>query len=950
MNTSVEIRSGRFTVIDDPEESGQGGLNSPTDNQSAAKAQPLVDNVSSSSSTYSPSDRGSPSAAFDTNTPQHAYASHDPHSIGSYSSHTQGEVYTLSDVQPSALHRATSESAAKRAAQAIPESPDRSRESSVSSKSTGYDSSSESEAEEAEGASPLSGAAMRRSGRFTVIDDEDNGASGSSERVLVDNRGQALADQSMQYDRVQSTPDEQRSAAGSEEKYSGREQQSDSYAELLRRQQMHSDDPELTGGQHERPRRTSTVDVEHVYDSHHPLGQHGHGQAQHQPVYEQPSQVHEQYEQQAAYDQQQYEQQHQQQQYEQAQYEQQQQQQRYEQQQYSQQQYEQQEQQQQQQYDPQQYDPSSSPQHYEQSPQSQHVSYSDEQQLNAYSTADDPNSSAQQYANSSTLYDEQQQAGSPSPDQYGDGQGGLDLDALASECGPLNLFNMLYQQVAKVMEENEWLKAENAQLRDDNYELQARLGYTAQQQQPPHSADTPSELSNSASPDYLSPQHSPSRLMRSVTTDPHHALNATSPSHYADEALTKTAPIRSFTELTHGPSHHNHLNTQRAPSPSPSVERAEEENGGAGAESGEARRVEVQADGREAEQFAAGNGVVSPHLTSNGPSTLSRPNSVMARALSSSSNGAVRTSSANSVASSASPSSATQPSLPTSSSSSPAHAAKPAKRKPSVTLKAELSPSKGSTMSSLASTLPALPSVSFASNSAASSASSASSAPSLLSAPRKASLTSATKASPLASTAAATNGVKKSGAVTPRKKSVTGASGKPAAASKPGKGNFFTPAGGGSDPLDQFLSQTMSGLSGLCSTAAPLIGKSAPSAAAASADKSKPSASSASAANGDAAKGSRNSSASSRDAINVLAASLHLKPRLDKDKPAAEAHSPGVSGVSSARAKDDGAESKVNSKSGGGGGVGLLDESKAYAPSFGVGANKAKHDSDNLFL
>ena len=59
----------------------------------------------------------------------------------------------------------------------MPASPKGDDESSMSSQSTGYDESSPSGANEESG-SPLSGAAMRRSGRFTVIDDEDNGASG----------------------------------------------------------------------------------------------------------------------------------------------------------------------------------------------------------------------------------------------------------------------------------------------------------------------------------------------------------------------------------------------------------------------------------------------------------------------------------------------------------------------------------------------------------------------------------------------------------------------------------------------------------------------------------------------------------------------------------------------------------------------------------------------------
>ena len=973
MNTSVEIRSGRFTVIDDPEENGQSTPLNNSDNQPVPTAQPLIEVVSaaSSASSFSPSDRTSPSSAYDGSTPQHAYSTMTPtdggpHSIGPYSSQVNNELYTLSDVAPPSLYRGSSESSAT-GRQTMSTSPNGSDESSQSSQSTGYgDESSPSGANnnEAESGSPLSGAAMRRSGRFTVIDDEDNGVSGGSERVEVDSHGQRMGDSSMQYDRVQSVPDEQRSASAGNEQYMDHAQQSDSYAELLRRQQLHSDDPELIGGgQQEHARRMATGDVEQVYEPHHTHSHTQHGQehmqqqqTHHSSAYEQPPQHHEQYEQQQQSD---YDQQHyQQQQYEQSQYEQQQQQQAYDQQQYEQeQQYEQQQQQQQQQfeqqqYEQQQYEPNSSPQHYDQEPHSQHVTYADEQQSSAYPT-DDPNNTTghqtQHYNNTSTLYEEQ--AGSPSPlqgDQYGDTQsGGLDLDALASECGPLNLFNMLYSQVAKVMEENEWLKQENVQLRDENYDLQSRLAYVLQQL-PPNAADTPSVLSSSASPEYQSPHHSPSRLTRSVTTDPQHHLNTTSSSHYSDETLTKTAPIRSVTELMHNRPSHVGLPPQSTPSPSPNVERVDGEDGGSkvGGTSG------VEADGGEVEHSPAANGMPSPHSLSIGSSTLSRPTSALAHFSSSSLNGAGRTSSANGLASSVSPSpvGSASSTLSTSASSSPIHAAsKQTKRKPSVSIKAgELSPSKGSTLASLSSTLPALPSATFASNS-----SPAASNSSALPAPRKTSLSTTSKVPSPANAAAPTNGVKKAGPVTPRKKSITAAPGKTASASKSNnKGNFFTAASGGSDPLDQFLSQAVSGLSGLCSTTA-LNGKNnTSSSTSTTADKSKPSAnttsnSNSNSSNNDASskKDTRNnsaaSSASNRDAINVLAASLHLKPKERDKQQHAEGHSPGVSGGSGS------SDGKAGDSKSGGKGGGVLDDLK---PSFGVGSGKPKHDSDNLFL
>ena len=533
------------------------------------------------------------------------------------------------------------------------------------------------------------------------------------------------------------------------------------------------------------------------------------------------------------------------------------------------------------------------------------------------------------------MYEEQ--TSSPSPmqgDQYGDdASGGLDLDALAAECGPLNLFNMLYSQVAKVMEENEWLKQENVQLRDENYELQSRLAYALQE---PSTGDTPPVLSTSASPEYLSPHQSP-RLTRSVTTDPQQSLNSTSASHYSDESLTKTAPIRSTTERPRQPSHTSIM--QSTPSPSPSVERVEEDTQSKMGEMSE-QRSEVQADGGEADHSSAVNGDPSS-------STVPRPTGI-ARTSSPSLNGSARTSSANSVASSvsSSPVGSATPTLSSSSTSSPAHAAskQATKRKPSVSIKAgELSPSKGSTMTSLSSTLSAVSFVSSASSAAPASASA------LSSSARKtpvSALSSAGKSASPANAAVVTNGGKKAGAVTPRKKSATGTSGKAAIASKSGKGNFFTSASGGSDPLDQFLSQAVSGLSGLCSTA--LNGKPSASAASTAAEKSKvPSASSFNNnINGPDKKDSRTASASasaSRDAINVLAASLHLKPK-DRDRQA-EGHSPGGSGVSgSGRSRDEG-DSKEGAKGGG-----VLDDLKPYAPSFGVGSNKAKHDNDSLFL
>ena len=962
MNTSVEIRSGRFTVIDDPEENAQVALLPNHDPHAVPKAGPLLDVVSSASST---SDLTSPASAYDAPTPHHPYASltpsdaGGPHSIGPYSSHVNNEVYTLSDVAPP-LYRGSSESGGGR--QVMAPSPNDSDESSQSSQSTGYgDASSPSgTTSEAEVGSPLSGAAMRRSGRFTVIDDEDNGVSGTSERVEDDSRSHDAADRSLQYDRVQSIPDDQqRSGGGNEESsYMGHKQQSGNYSDLLHRQQMHSNDPELAGGQqqqHEHARPMGSADVEQVYEPHHTHGhgQHAHDHMQQQqqqqqphqsPLYEQSSQLQEQYEQQqSSYDQQHYQQQ-QQQQYDQPQYEQGPQQ-AYEQAQYDeQQQYEQQsyEQQQQQQYDQQHYNPSSSPQHYEQSPQSQsqHVSYADEQQHSAYMTDDPTNASQQHYTGTSASYDEQ--TSSPSPmqaDQYGDGQGGgLDLDALAAECGPINLFNMLFSQVAKVMEENEWLKQENVQLRDENYELQTRLSYAIQQQPP--GADTPSVHSSSASPEYLSPHHSPSRLTRSVTTDPH-SINTTSSSHYSDDALTKTAPIRSVTE--HSNKRPSPVTVPHStPSPSPSQERVEDDSKSQDGETSEQRNG-VLADGGEMEQSHATNGVPSSYLSSG--SSMTRPTSALARITSATLNGGSRTSSANSVASSASPSPMAS-TMSTSSSSSPINAAsKQAKRKPSVSIKAgELSPSKGNGVNSLSSTLPSLLSVSLSAGSSSAASTSASALPSALRKPTGSPLLSANKIQSPASSSPVANGAKKTGVVTPRKKSVTGASGKTATASKSSKGNFFASAGGGSDPFDQILNQAVSGLSGLCSVPNGKINPPASS----TADKSKPSASAS--VNSDAtAKKDRNAaSTSQRDAVNVLAASLHLKPK-DRPQPV-EGHSPGVSGAS--RVKEEEGKGKG---SGGGGGGGGLDDLTAYTtlspppvPTFGVGSSKDKHD--NLFL
>ena len=804
MNTSVEIRSGRFTVIDEEEQQNSPHLHADTAPHQSHRQPPHSHHdhshphgaphahglheaaASPTASSYDPSYNDLPPA--DSSQP-HLYAthgfdaSHDPRTSSEASVDGRSEEYPQSH-QPALL------------------SPQSDLSSDASSSSTSsFEASPDSAAQQQQQLepSPLSAAVMRRSGRFTVIDDEE--ASGRDDA---------------HYGRITSEP-----VSTAE-----RREVSEAYQEQLLRRNGHSDDPEMVRPGAEERMDVNGVDAETVY---------ARGQEQQQAMDEQQQAAYER----GVYDQQQYELQQQQQQREQEQEQQQQQQQHamYQQQQYeAQQAYDQQqqgayelqqsyEQQQQQAYDGQQQALQQYPDASQQSPEAQydpqaqydstgapqsHAVY-DERQL--YDESGQPTS---HYIRTTSGFEEQRQAASPSPphfEQFDDGanntQSSIDLESIASEYGPLNLLSMLYSQVRRVLEEkdaalmdNEALVNENNALRADNYELRTQLYNLQQSAIDTAAAQTSTAASSSTSAStsttaQTSPHQSPTALRRSLSVE----------------------PLRIATPAANGHHRSNSGIPPKRPSPvqtHPSEQTVSDDR---------AMARNTTADDRQQSASASPSPEPSP--------------------VSAASSSAVSSHSSRPVSARTSPSArGVRPPAPSVSSVQPGKA----KKKAPVMKSGDVSPGKP---------LPSPPSsvVRKASN-ASSAIKSPSSGPGLtLSSNSPSSSSSAKKAA--------------AAIVTPRKKPVKakGDGGK-----DDGAKGFF--AGMGGDLLDQFVNQAVSGLT--CTTASkratPTTATSASQAAKADVKKDAP---------------KEPARAANSDAIDVLAASLHLKAKAGKEDAAA---------------------------------------------------------------